>query len=300
MNHAYQEGRSLRGKSGLFMAILLTLFLAASPCPARKRDPPKDIIRFAVANSNYESALNRIIGEYEKANPHITVELSVIGVTGFQTWIRSRMAAGGEMVPDIYNANFTIGFDREGKWITLDDYYDAINPYTGKRWRDGLDMTQATRLQYAGNYYHLAVDYVEISIFYNRDIFDSLGLSEPETWEEFLATCGKIREAGYVPIAMAGDAQAFWESGFGWLVRMFCDAYIRNIIPLVASRPGDFDYDPSRNADYEYDPTDPFSDMMVVVNMERLLNAIKEGDLDFRSDRIKRIYSRLKELSQHF
>lgn len=36
---------------------------------------------------------------------------------------------------------------------------------------------------------------------YNRDIYEELGLSVPQTWEELLANNDTIKEAGYVPVA---------------------------------------------------------------------------------------------------
>jgi len=269
-------------------------------CQAKRSTSKKDVIQFAIASSGYSKAFEEIIRNYEKLHPNIKVELHTQGPLGFQTWIRSRIAAGGEMTPDIYNANFTVGYERQGKWVVLDKYYNSINPYTGKLWHQGLDMSLTTRIQYAGNYYHVILDNVEISIFYNKDIFDKVGLSEPKTWNELLQICEKLKQAGFVPIAMAGDTDSFWSSGFGWLVRIMGDAYLRNYVPILQSRPGDWDYDPKKNADYKYDPNDPYSDMMVVLNVERTLNAILNGDLDFRSPRLKQIYVRLKELAQYF
>ena len=43
---------------------------------------------------------------------------------------------------------------------------------------------------------------------YNKDLFASLGLQEPTTFNELLALCGKIRAAGKIPIS-AGFA-ALW------------------------------------------------------------------------------------------
>jgi raffinose/stachyose/melibiose transport system substrate-binding protein len=38
-------------------------------------------------------------------------------------------------------------------------------------------------------------------IFYNRKVYEDLGLSVPKTWDEFMANNAKIKEAGIVPIA---------------------------------------------------------------------------------------------------
>jgi raffinose/stachyose/melibiose transport system substrate-binding protein len=39
------------------------------------------------------------------------------------------------------------------------------------------------------------------AVYYNVDIFNSLGLSAPTTWEEFLSTSQVLQNAGYIPVA---------------------------------------------------------------------------------------------------
>ena len=43
-------------------------------------------------------------------------------------------------------------------------------------------------------------------IWANKKIFDELGLSEPTTWDELIATLDKIKAAGHVPLAHGGQA----------------------------------------------------------------------------------------------
>ena len=292
--------RIMTNRKTLFCLILF--FMAICPAPLFAQEPAakKDVVRFATCNSNYRVAFEKIVANYEALHPEIEVRLDIVPLTGFETWIRSRYAAGGELIPDIYNSAFTTGYDRQGKWLRLNPYMDAINPYTGKKWCETFDIKIIDRYMYSGGYYQIPIDYVDVAIFYNKKIFDTLGLVEPNTWEELLSMCQTIKESGYVPISAAGDINSFWMIGIGWLMRLFGDAYLRNYVVDTMSRPGDWDYDPSRNANFQYDPQDPYADMMVTVNEERLLNAIREGVIDFRSDRIKMIYKRLKTLSQYF
>ena len=118
-----------------------------------------DVIKFATVNANYRVALEKLAAQYEKIHPNVKIQLSIIAQE-FETWIRTRMAAGGDMVPDIYNANYTRGYDEQGKLLALNGYLNAISPYTGKPWRDSLDPTMIERYRLAGNYYMLPYDYV--------------------------------------------------------------------------------------------------------------------------------------------
>ena len=265
--------------------------------PAAAAEP--DVIRFATINANYRVALEEIIRRYEARNPNLKVELSVIGQE-FATWIRTRVAAGGDLVPDIYNGNYTNGYDRQGRWVALDPYLEAENPYTGTRWLDGIDGQLIERYRVDGQAFILPIDYIDIAVFYNRALFEKLDLQEPKTWGEWLALCERVAEAGYVPIAIGGDAQAYWAGEMGWLVRLLGDAYLRNYAPMMMSRPGDWDYEETRNGGYSYQPSDLYSDMLVVINGEREFQAIQERRLDFRGPKFRRVYERLNELAQFF
>ena len=49
-------------------------------------------------------------------------------------------------------------------------------------------------------------------MFYSTKVFSDLNMAPPKTWDEFLTQADKIKAAGYLPIAMGGNAQQT-----GWL-----------------------------------------------------------------------------------
>lgn len=48
--------------------------------------------------------------------------------------------------------------------------------------------------------------------YYNKAVFEELGLEEPETWDEFLNICKTIKDAGKVPL-MCGGTGDVWATG---------------------------------------------------------------------------------------
>ncbi len=276
--------------------ILVWLGVICAVLPAGAQ---RETIKFATLSANYRAALLEVARRYEALHPGVKVEVLIVP-QNFETWIRTRFAAGGDQLPDIYNANYTVGYDRMGKLVNLMPYLQSVNPYTGKRWWDMFYTDQMERFKIGGELYWFPIDTIEIAMFYNKDIFERLGLQEPRTWEEMLQLCKRIQEAGLAPVAIGGNAASFWAGDMGWLVRMFGDVYMRKFVPHVMSRPGDWDYDATRNEGYTYDGQNPFSDLMVIVNGERLQNAIKDGTIDLAGPEMRQMYVKLKEFSQYF
>jgi raffinose/stachyose/melibiose transport system substrate-binding protein len=42
-------------------------------------------------------------------------------------------------------------------------------------------------------------------VWYNKELFRKLGLKTPQTWDEFLNLCERIKSQGYIPVAMGGQ-----------------------------------------------------------------------------------------------
>lgn len=59
--------------------------------------------------------------------------------------------------------------------------------------------------KYKGKYYSVPIDATTLmGVFYNKKVFADLNLTVPKTWDEFLAVCEKIKEAGKTPVYYAG------------------------------------------------------------------------------------------------
>jgi raffinose/stachyose/melibiose transport system substrate-binding protein len=63
------------------------------------------------------------------------------------------------------------------------------------------------RITYDGKIMAIPTNFAAACVFYNTDIFKKAGVEVPKTYDELLAACKKIKEAGYTPISCsAGTA----------------------------------------------------------------------------------------------
>lgn len=156
-------------------------------------------------NQEMETALKAVIEEYNKVQPDITVELMSQPNKGYIDWAKARMAANEAPEIMMNQASELRDQFQQGLLLDLKDAFGSQNPYAdGTVWKD---VFQEGRLEKAHDYtfepsYAVPFSGLGIAYFYNKDIYEKLGLSVPKTWNEFIANCKKIQEAKYNPVAL--------------------------------------------------------------------------------------------------
>ncbi len=98
----------------------------------------------------------------------------------------------------------------------------------------------------------------------------------PVTWDDVIALCEKLKEAGYTaPLGIAGDQDAINNSQFAWLYRVYGDQYYREETPNIMAQPGDYDYFEQIDK-FTVEDTDkqPESDRYYRPSMTRLMHAV--------------------------
>ncbi len=259
---------------------------------------PNTQIFLATVSGNYREGFQRLAREYQRTHPGVTVKVQVMPLNGYETWLRTQIPGAGDKAPDLFNANFAWGMYEKGLLVNLAPFLNQTNPYTGKPWIHPPNRQFIEKFKTAGGVSFIPVDFVEIAFYYNASLFRRLGLSPPRTWEEMLALAQSIRNAGYLPFAVPGNADSYWSGTVGWIVRFFTDAYTRHWVPLAMSRPGDWDYDPTRNAGFRLNLNDPYNDSLVIINGERLLDAVRKGAIRFDGERFAEAYTHIREFSR--
>ncbi len=279
------------------MAAILSLSLVLPTLAAEL----EGVINVNLSSTNI-MAWEAVAEEYMKLNPGVKVNVELKPGEGYQEWIRSQFAAG---VPEasLVNGNVVWDLVNAGKFLDYLPYLDKINPYTDESWGEGFDVrTQmAAGMSYWGGarrWCQFNAETVQVLWFYNKGIFEEVGVEPPTTWSELMDTCEKIKQAGYIPLAIEGDYTSFWSMRIGWLMRIYADQFTRDEIKFVRCQPDDYCYDEEIDAKWEYDPNDPFNDDPGVVNFNplRKFKAILDGKARVDGDEWRTMYENFYDL----
>lgn len=141
-----------------------------------------------------------VIDEFQAANPNIKVEMEAVADEPYKDKIRVVMASGD--VPDIFFSwagEFSWKFAREGRALALDD------AFYGTDWKDDVINSAAEPYKWEDKLYGLPMRINAKFMVYNKAMFEELGLSEPTTWDEFLANCEALKAADIVPLAFGNE-----------------------------------------------------------------------------------------------
>ncbi len=141
-------------------------------------------------------------------NPDIKVVLSSANNANYKQEINVRLASNSS--PDIYFAwsgCYAENFADGGRALDLTPYLEE----NGSEWYNSFITNQFGPFTFDGKIYgiHLMMD--GKAFYYNQDIFDELGLSVPENWDEFMVVLKALKTAGYIPISLGNIED--WATG---------------------------------------------------------------------------------------
>lgn len=264
-------------------------------------DPLKGTIRVNLRGASAE-VWNKMAESYTAMHPNVKVIVDVKPAQGYREWVQAQFAAGKPEADFIMtNENGELAKD---KFVDFKPYLEKVNPYTGKSWKDGLNLEgmgvnlEDPQLDQLNS---LNVESVQILWMYNKEIFQKAGISAPpKTFNELMTAFQKIKDAGYTPFTIGGNALSLWSGQAGWLMRIFPDQYFRDYIKLIRSQNGDYTYLPKDDT-WKFDLKDPYNDARAKVspNELRMLKAVrdKEGPYKIEGNPAWReVYENLKKL----
>lgn len=194
-----------------FVAIVLCILMVFTACngkttpatdgsgtSAPKQDdsaskPQKITLRFEQfsGSGDTEEYLKKMIEEYNKVNPNVTVELQTIGYNDYFNQLMAKVAGG--TAPDVYELNYEnfVSYAKKGVLLPLDDIINKTGFDVSKYNSMALNAFKVDNTQYG-----LPNSFSNVLLFYNKELFDKAGVEYPTNdwdWKDVLEAAKKIR-----------------------------------------------------------------------------------------------------------
>ncbi|GAB4354028.1 MAG: extracellular solute-binding protein [Oricola sp.] len=135
------------------------------------------------------AAFEAAIADFEAANPDIDVVLQNFDHEGYKTAIRNFLTADAPDLANWYAGNRMAPFVQSGQFQDVSDVWDENNLH------ESLASAEAS-MTMDGKQWGVPYTYYQWGIYYNKAVYDQVGVEVPETWDEFVANCAKFKAAG--------------------------------------------------------------------------------------------------------
>lgn len=191
----------------LLTALGMTSVLLLAACvPVVEEGPEKVEILFWDQFPDVSDQMDALVARFNDSQDRIEVVRESYTTTAMRDVIRTALSSGTG--PDLFYYDLGPGFAgvlaQAGLLMPLDE------AYTEQGWDQRIYPWTLARSTFDGHVYGVANELEFIGVFYNMRLFEEHGWSIPNSWEELVAMCGPIQEAGLIPLAFTNGSS--WPS----------------------------------------------------------------------------------------
>jgi len=143
----------------------------------------------------------KVVAEWNAANPNMPVELNIINHEDFKQAIRTYLVA--EPAPDVldwFAGNRAQFFISRGLIADFSDVWEA------EGWDEVYPAGFKALATVDGKQYFLPNNYYWWALYFRPSILKDAGLEPPKTWDELLAACRTLNDKGIIPITIGTKA----------------------------------------------------------------------------------------------
>ena len=204
-------------KRGLLLAVLLA---TTAPAFAQTREL---VMNTDASDPAPKAAFEQLIADFEAEYPDIKVTVNTFDHEGYKTAIRNFLTADA---PDL--ANWYAG-NRMAPFVQANQFMDVSDVWAENGLSESLHSAESA-MTIDGKQWGIPYTYYQWGIYYNRDVYQQVGVEPAEDWEGFLANCAKFQEAGIDcvttgskalwPIAGIFDYLSLRTNGYDWHMQL--------------------------------------------------------------------------------
>ena len=191
----------MRKNGKRFMSLTLVAALAVgltAGCTAQKNTGTVSNKKVTLTFGSHQSGLptsgivQQIAKDFE-AESGIKIDFQISPDAQWRDLIKVKLDSGE--APDIICVDTPIGLASS---LHMDQYCVEL---TNQPWVNRIEKTSLAAVSVEDKVYGITFPGAKMYFYlYNKDIFDSLGLSIPTTYNEWKEVCQKIKDAGYTPV----------------------------------------------------------------------------------------------------
>ncbi|MFU1720243.1 ABC transporter substrate-binding protein [Bacillus velezensis] len=192
-------------KKLICLFVLLAVCLSAAACSSQSSSSDgKVTLKFfhRWPKEPEKSYFEEAVKEFEAAHPDIHIQTEAVLNDSYKDKVKVML--GTTSPPDIFfswSDRFAYKFIKGDKALDLSSYYQQ-----DKDWSSQLVQSQIKPFTHDGKQYGVPWQMDAKSFFYNKDIFNTLHLKPPATWDELITVSEKLKENGYIPISFGTKA----------------------------------------------------------------------------------------------
>lgn len=141
------------------------------------------------SNPAPRATMEAMIARFQALNPDLNIETTVIDREAYKTQIRNFLSANPPDVATWYAANRMTPYVKAGLFEDVSDLWEE--PYIARN----LASTKGA-MTIDGKQWGVPYTYYQWGVYYRKDIYEELGLDEPEDFDEMVANCEKVIASG--------------------------------------------------------------------------------------------------------
>jgi len=153
------------------------------------------VINFDDLNPGPKKAFDEAVAAFQVENPDINVTVNNNDREAHKSAIRNFLSANPPDVTSWYPGNRMGPFVDAGLFEPIDDLWAENNL------NEDMSAVKPT-MSRNGKTWGVPYSYYQWGVYYRKDIYDKLGLSEPKTWNELLSNCDALKGVGVTPFTI--------------------------------------------------------------------------------------------------
>jgi raffinose/stachyose/melibiose transport system substrate-binding protein len=202
----------LRGGAVLGFGAALGREAGVRSAVAQESGEPVNLTIWLEGEPGTVTAFSEIIDQYMAENPNVAVELTYFGSDLFNPTLVPALNAGEG--PDIWA--FGTGPGQPQAIIEAGHALDLTPYFCELGWNEKIPEQIVNYTSSDGKLWAVGDSVESTQLFYNTAIFEENGIEVPATWEELMAACDTLAQAGFAnPIGLGGADKypiSWWQS----------------------------------------------------------------------------------------